>query len=54
MISVLTTKANDTFKDCQDRVGDDDNCCEYGWDRVPGNTLTVFSLNENEAYFESK
>lgn len=31
--------------DCSDSCGDEDNCCEYGCDRMPGLvTLTVEDL----------
>ncbi|WP_302550612.1 hypothetical protein [uncultured Dialister sp.] len=30
---------------CRDATGDEDNCCEYGWDKMPiFNTVTLAQM----------
>lgn len=43
---VVTKKALDSCSwSCDDCCGDEDNCCEYGCDAIPGfGTLSLFDI----------
>lgn len=48
---MFTITASETALDycswsCKDECGDEDNCCEYGFDAIPGfDVLSLFDIN---------
>jgi hypothetical protein len=40
------TSLEDTFRNCRDATGDEDNCCEYGSDFTQFTSVTIRELVE--------